>query len=242
MKINAYNGAIIFGDAHRKYDEYLNTAAICLIFKAEREKKIVVLNGDTLDLVFYGKEKYEGSGIVTQLRNLSYDVDLYFVVGNHTGMMSWAKELFKNSNVKVVKSLDVTVNNTKWHIEHGDRFSIDWGPFGWLYLLVVQAFLRIAPKFWLKLMRPWLPREVKKLKGGDSQQYTRLTGIIWSREMDWAAKHNTNFVGNHTHKTFNADFGRQLLDAGDINDGSFVNISADGCGQIGTVTDKGIEY
>jgi len=200
-----------------------------------RELKVpVVADGDIFDLIIWGWQRYWGSPATCNFMCSADGLECYIILGNHSGKIKWLRRLFYACpNIHVAQSLNINVNGVKWHIEHGDRFALDWGPLGGLYRGIAFAFLSVVPRLWLRLMARYRPGAMKPPLGTESQKYTRLTGIIWRRAMADALGRKANVIIGHTHTTERRmERGVTLLDGGDVRDGSGIYVGPRGDGSI----------
>lgn len=237
--MNRQDGFLSFSDTHCEPSQRLPPAAYVVARKARELRVPLILNGDILDLVLWGKDAYQASPAVKDIIGWAYLQDVHFVVGNHEGLIGWVRELFRDSDVHVVKCWDCRVNGVLWHAEHGDRYSLDWGHFKWLFVGLAEVMLRVAPKAWLRFCKRWRPGPIKPPPGKESERYNVLTGTIWHNAMADALRRDVDVTLGHTHTTIPARLSwmtGMILDGGDCRDGSYVSVGPDGIGSIGWTT------
>ena len=234
MKVNFPKGFLEASDGHAQPQQGQPLAWHNLCRRARELGIPVVYAGDGLDLIIWGWERYFGSPATCDFMKSVDGLECYYVVGNHEGKAKWVRRLFHAyPNIHVVQSLNVNVNGIKWHIEHGDRLSLDWGPLGGLYRGMAYAMLSVAPRLWFRMMKRWRPGKMKPPLGTESEKYTRLTGIIWRRAMTDAIRRKANIIIGHTHSAERREErGFVMLDSGDLRDGSSVYVDPHGVGSI----------
>ena len=234
MRLDCPQGFLEGSDAHVEPMQIMPLAWRSLCARAHELHIPVVANGDMLDLVIWNWQPYWGSPATCNFMASVDGLECYFVIGNHEGKAKWVRRLFHACpNIHVVQNLDINVNGVKWHIEHGDRKAIDWGPLGGLYRGVAYAFLSFAPHLWFRMMKRWRPGAMKPPPGTESEKYTKLTGIIWRRAMADALRRKANVIIGHTHTTERREErGVVLLDGGDLRDASAVYVDPTGIGSI----------
>lgn len=130
-------------------------------------KTIVILNGDILDLIVWGWKDYKTAA--RKIDQLFTGIPVIYIVGNHEGRIDWVKKLFApyKKHIKVRSSLNLKINGKRWHIEHGEHYSVDWGKIGFLYSIVAFTGLKIWPKGWLRFSKfvGWVPTKYLNEKG-----------------------------------------------------------------------------
>jgi UDP-2,3-diacylglucosamine pyrophosphatase LpxH len=229
MKIIANHGFMVISDGHSSHMDGLPEGDRLAAAKAKALGIPLIKAGDSFDLILYGHKNFHGAPCVQETIAEAEHLPVYVLAGNHEGRIEWMRKLFKGSKVHVCKTLDINVNGTKYHIEHGDRFASDWHHFGFLFRAVAFFMLRFAPKLWLRLTRKWQPGAMKPPTGTESGEYNRLVRHIWQNAWDDAIKHKrTNIIG-HTHTAH--DGGREM-DDGDSRDGSAVYVKPDGTAEV----------
>lgn len=223
-------GFITISDGHQRPDE-TPLASLCAAYQVAREKGIaVVIAGDWFDFLIHGWRAYVDSPLVRQLRPIMARVPTVVLVGNHEGKLWWLERVLSGCNVRIRQHLDVTVNGRAHHIEHGDRFAMDWSWLRPAYQWVAEAAMEICPGQWERFCRRWSPKAA--MGKGETQKYTQLTGLCWSNAIQYGMKHETNVIHGHTHTTADIQVGYQVLDCGDARDGSAVLVGPDGQGTV----------
>ena len=218
-------------DAHIPPNGAIPLVIYTLANECYHAKKPFILNGDTLDLIIHGLEAYRKGLAVKGLRTLLCMVDTYIIVGNHEVRANWLKTLFKGvKSIKVVNSLDIEVRGCKWHIEHGDRYSLDWSWLRPVYTKVALIMIVMAPGLWLRICRRWRPSALEQ--AGERDKYTRLTGLIRYNALNDAILRKSSVIIGHTHLE---GMIRQscitIWDGGDARDGSGIRVLPDGTGE-----------
>ncbi len=115
-----------------------------------------------------------------------------------------------------------------WHIEHGDRYSVDWSFMRPVYQAVAEAMLMVSPKLWLRICRRWLPTTIRAT--GERTKYDHAIGVCWANAIKDGVRRRSNVVLNHTHMAADSRLGTGLcvMDTGDTRDGSVVIIDPTG--------------
>ena len=178
-----------------------------------------VFNGDILNVLPKGISDwrtYEGWQTVQSLRAaVRFVPEVYFVIGNHEGRLSWAKELLRDTNFIVVRELDFA----GIHFEHGHRFPrwfllhdfaddiTEWMNSNWL----LRRFW-----YWFSKKMGWMPGSIKSVK---PEKYHSVIGFYWAYALHEAYKHGwkTLVIGHtHTRANLNTEF-VHLVDCGTNN-------------------------
>ncbi len=208
--LNSATKILTASDFHLNPNDALTKPQRAFLELGQEPGTRIVINGDFLNLIIWGPDAYWHSPVLSDIKKHIPPWGLDLIVGNHTARQSWLQSLFVDQQiqVRVARSLDLKIEGQKWHFEHGDRFSVDWGFFRWLYSWSAETAAGINRGAWLKFCRHngWIPSELKKAKRNspsssrESEKYSRATLLTWARALDWAARHQTNLAIGHTHR------------------------------------------
>ena len=155
----------------------------------------------------------EGWQTIGSLRNaVRYIPEVYFVVGNHEGRFSWAKELLKDTDFVVVREL----NLAGIHFEHGHKFT-EWFVLRYIADDIVEwltsNWLLRRSWYWFSRKMGWMPGNIKDAK---PKKYHSVVGLAWAAALHTAYKRNwkTLVLGHtHTKADISTDF-VHLIDCG----------------------------
>ncbi len=216
-------------DAHLQPSDKLGDLLHFIDLAVSDNADMVIINGDFLDIIINGASQYYTQMIALDYYCEELDIVLHVVTGNHERGTRQLKTALKHCKyIKAVGSKFVIEgSNFPWTFVHGDQFSVDWGHFNWLYKGIATIGLNFFPGMWYRLCQKagWLPSAEKPEKFEESQRYTEITGIIWTRAIKYAQKNKTNVCIGHTHTAMKIEScGYAVIDSGDIRDGSYVVI------------------
>lgn len=198
------------------------------IHMARREGATLIGDGDLLDMVIFGADKFKNCQTINDLKCALGGYPFIYVAGNHDPDYMVRQVLGDVPNIIIVNSCDID----NWHFEHGDRLAVDWSWLRPFYLWLAKVAPHICPKAWLKFCewRKWKrPGTLHNPSptGTETEQYNDMTGIVWGNALKEAEKSHLNFCIGHTHDPkmilSSAPYGT-VIDDGDLNDGSYVQI------------------
>lgn len=218
VRIGSPRGLVIISDAHCGPSDDLPASVLEAAAVAENMDCPLVLNGDMLDFIICGPKAYKGSKAVDSIKRLARTVEVYYLLGNHEAIPWWLENTFKGSKVIVADKMDVHIRGIEWRVEHGDRFSKDWGMFRPIITLAAWAMLKVRRKWWLAITKRWRPGAVKPAQGVESDAYSEAVQRLWEKAANWTFKKYFGIVIGHTHQACNTCL---VLDAGDARDGSY---------------------
>lgn len=241
--LDSFGKILTASDFHLNPNDALTKPQQAFLELGREPKTRLVINGDLLNLIIWGPDAYWHSPVLSDFKQHIPPWGLDLVTGNHEGRLSWAKSLFADCpqvQVRVARSLDLKLEGQKWHFEHGDKFSPDWGILRWLYDWSAETAAGVNRGLWLRFCRHmgWIPSELKKAHrispftsgSKESDKYCRATILTWARALDWAARHQTNLAIGHTHRgeVWPTPW-LTLADSGDMEtDNSYLEITARG--------------
>jgi len=179
----------------------------------EREPELVVVVGDTFNINPLGVDIWKSSEGILTVQSIPLALARYnweILPGNHDPK-KYLTELFKLAGVDKtpLTSLDVEmVSGRTYHIEHGDRYTPDWGiiaPFAnWLVDVMTSHSIWLRQKWYsFCVWKGWLPS--KWMEGGTSgngkdmshpEKIVALWAYIYYR---YVSKQKKDYVIGHTH-------------------------------------------
>jgi UDP-2,3-diacylglucosamine pyrophosphatase LpxH len=173
-----------------------------------KEKARIVLCGDILNFLPYGKAKWytpEGQKTIKGLVGILPENGVDYIYGNHEGNIGWLIEMFKPyPQVRVTRELNLYTGDAVWHFEHGHRFAYDWCWLQWIADDLTQFMVKVFPRawYWLSKKMGWMPGAIKE---GNPRKYDNVLGTIWGNALEWAQDNKSNLVIGHTHCHYEAE-------------------------------------
>lgn len=228
--------------------EELKENVVEWIRQGKENKHRLVCAGDMFDILPLGEKKWWGADSIVQLAEILDGYPLFYVTGNHDPFKVMEELMAPYSNIRVYKQLILPdeFNNTelgyrRYYITHGHEWSLDWGLLGlgrvapWF----VEKMVDMMPGLWYKFCksRGWLAseRDPSAPPFEELEPITKLTRIVWAAASEYALKENICVITGHTHTTGvrrrgvgrNKPTQTYIIDGGDLNDGSYVEITDD---------------
>jgi UDP-2,3-diacylglucosamine pyrophosphatase LpxH len=172
--------------------------------------KTLILNGDIIDINHVKRLTKKDWKILSLLRKHSKHTEIIYIRGNHDSEIS--EILSELLGFKFKKEYDLTINNIKYHIIHGDYFDSFISDF-WLLTEIASGIYYWIQRFDSK--QQILARSIKRT----SKMFTKCCNDVMIKAEKYAELKNYNYiVCGHTHRH------SQIPNTRYINTGCFTEI------------------
>jgi len=200
-------------------DIHLNPGTLLLDRKGY--KGTYVLVGDILNILPHGFSPWqtpEGRQTIESIDKNTPD-DVWYVIGNHEGRLSWIKKLFSpypKWQGRIVRRLDMEIDGRVYHFEHGHKFTEWWVlrhiADDWVEFVTTLPIIR---EWWYKfcIYQGWIPSKAKN----PLRTYSVLLGIYWGMVVQRAMREGRSWVVGHSHTRMSwssPHFGVEVFDLG----------------------------
>lgn len=179
--------AIVISDLHLGSDVCLAKELIAFLKVIKHKTKKVILNGDIFDNHNFAKLKKNHWKILRQLRKITNDIQVIWVVGNHDGPSDL---LACFTGLHIANEYEFVSGEKRILVVHGDRFDHFISDYPWLawFAETIHRFCqKISYKFsrWLKLQ---------------SKSYLHCSDVVEKRAFQHAIKRSFDAIlVGHTH-------------------------------------------
>lgn len=209
------------------------------IEEGKKQKAILIVAGDLLNILPWGRDKWSRqSPSIRQINEALEYFILFAVPGNHDPEKELKRVVFP-SHIHVTSSANlVRYFNLNYYITHGHQWALDWGILGLNRVApsFVEFMVKYFPSQWYRYCkaRGWLASK-QKPSGIEHEPITKLTRIVWKGAVDHAVKKKVCVIHGHTHCNEWSTYATKKdatqttyhIDCGDINDGTFCEITDD---------------
>ncbi|MBA7686739.1 hypothetical protein ES703_95194 [subsurface metagenome] len=217
---------IEFSDAHEN-PQGMSQQLREIIALARADGATLVCNGDFINLLPWGYDKWPGSPFLAELRATLRGYDLWLVSGNHDPC-SWLKALLGDWPNVFVRRRIVWASPHTWRdveFRHGHGWSPDWRVLRHFAPGFVEFMTDTFPKqwYWFSRKMGWLPSKLKEEK---EQDYRKAILSVWLGAVGHAQRKDRTVICGHTHSQGSLTVGKEILvaDAGTLLEGEFIRI------------------
>ena len=219
-------------DWHEQPQGLSGNAKMFIRMGKERNADMVV-NGDILDLLPLGKEKFEGSPVAEQFVEELDGYPIILVAGNHDPY-PWLCELFRGErNIEVEREYWAPEGEQWFYFHHGHTWVPDWWFLRHIAPGLVEFMVEHLPQqwYWLSRRMGWLPGTAVREGEWREPGYPPLVELLWRKGWEYGQKHGCVVVIGHTHcpvalRSFYPETGSRasFIDGGTLMNYTYVEI------------------
>jgi UDP-2,3-diacylglucosamine pyrophosphatase LpxH len=167
--------------------------------------KMLILNGDIIDINHLKRLTKKDWKILGLLRKHSKHIEIIYIRGNHDPEIS--EVISELLGLSFKKEFDVTINEVKYHITHGDYFDSFISNFSLITEIATTIY------YWIQRFdskKQTFARSIKR----SSKLFTKCCNDVMNKAEKYAiSKNYDHIVCGHTHRSY-YDINKRYINTG----------------------------